>query len=378
MTDNIHVAESELHLRGRKIAAALEVDYSGSYSSFVFDIYAYNRHHVHPDTHMGWWRLPIPPGCHRGEFIFDISVNPPRASFTAGGREYVADDFWFNPDYVLEPVETAIFVLRDPAGEIVEMETLLLKVWDREILTGFYEQLHRNGAYSRATGSNPFLSTLHEDKLRILRAIMRRSFPAGGVILDAGCGPSLLTAMFAPLPFDLHCMDLSFSMMRQRAIEFPGAKWLAGNVTDLPFRDAVFDGLFSGEVIEHVHEPEAVLREWRRVLKPGAPLILTTPNIDRLVNRFNKKRQPFAPDHVSELGLRDWLRLLAAAGFTVERRTGVYVEVWLNYFERGPWLDLLQKRHNKEWARPIIRLCDQLGRIFPSVSLDLILLARKT
>lgn len=48
----------------------------------------------------------------------------------------------------------------------------------------------------------------------------------------------------------------------------------------LPFEDATFDRIVVIDVHEHVDDPAIVTRELVRVLKPGAQLIVTTPNGD--------------------------------------------------------------------------------------------------
>src|SRR5690606_4781949 len=48
----------------------------------------------------------------------------------------------------------------------------------------------------------------------------------------------------------------------------------------LPYADATFDRVVAIDVHEHVSEPEIVTREITRILKPGAQLIITTPNGD--------------------------------------------------------------------------------------------------
>lgn len=47
----------------------------------------------------------------------------------------------------------------------------------------------------------------------------------------------------------------------------------------LPFDDATFDAVVSIEVVEHVEDPFAFLRELARIAKPGASVIVTTPNV---------------------------------------------------------------------------------------------------
>lgn len=46
----------------------------------------------------------------------------------------------------------------------------------------------------------------------------------------------------------------------------------------LPFPDAHVDILWCSEVIEHLRDPAAAVAEFRRVLRPGGAMVLTTPN----------------------------------------------------------------------------------------------------
>lgn len=53
----------------------------------------------------------------------------------------------------------------------------------------------------------------------------------------------------------------------------------------LPFPDGHFDAVVSVEVIEHVEDQFAFLRELLRIAKPGAPVIITTPNTHNINSR---------------------------------------------------------------------------------------------
>lgn len=46
----------------------------------------------------------------------------------------------------------------------------------------------------------------------------------------------------------------------------------------IPFNDATFDVVFADNVMEHVDEPNVVLKEINRVLKPGGRFLAKTPN----------------------------------------------------------------------------------------------------
>ena len=56
----------------------------------------------------------------------------------------------------------------------------------------------------------------------------------------------------------------------------------AGN---LPWEDAIFDLVSANMVVEHLADPPAVLREVRRVLKPGGKFVFVTPNLNHPVVR---------------------------------------------------------------------------------------------
>src|SRR4029450_9844007 len=112
---------------------------------------------------------------------------------------------------------------------------------------------------------------------------------------------------------------------------FPELRWLVADAHPLPFRDAVFDALFAGELIEHLADPRSGLAEFQRVLKPGGILILTTPNRLRLANVVDGSERPYSPDHLSELSYDELQRMLPEQGFAVEQATGLHLELLLNW-----------------------------------------------
>ncbi len=64
------------------------------------------------------------------------------------------------------------------------------------------------------------------------------------------------------------------------------------DATCLPFNDNWFDAVVSFETIEHVYDAAALVAEFRRVLKPGGQLLLSTPN-----RAFRESVNPF---HIRE------------------------------------------------------------------------------
>jgi SAM-dependent methyltransferase len=54
----------------------------------------------------------------------------------------------------------------------------------------------------------------------------------------------------------------------------------AGDLAAVRFPADRFDAVYLSHLVEHVHDPVGLLRECRRVLKPGGALVVVTPNTD--------------------------------------------------------------------------------------------------
>jgi SAM-dependent methyltransferase len=76
----------------------------------------------------------------------------------------------------------------------------------------------------------------------------------------------------------------------------------------LPFNDDAFDGIVSFEVMEHVFNPEEVLRELRRVLKPEGLVLITTPFA------WDEHEKPYDYARYTSFGMK---YLLEKCGFQV-------------------------------------------------------------
>ncbi len=340
---------------------------------FAVDIYSHLRE-SHPATHVGYWVFPLPEGAAETTIGIDLTRIGPDSLWKEGaqGRE-AAIDSWSNPDYVFDPVLGIQLVLRR-AGKVVENRFVAGKIADPAVLRSYYHRVHAGHGY---TPAEPFLFELHAEMLRKLERLFLAHIPAAGRVLDAGCGRSLFTEIRPDWPFAVTAADVDFDLIASRRAEFPSVRWLVGDAHPLPFASETFDALFAGELVEHLPDPEPGVAEFHRVLKPGGMLILTTPNRRRLANVIDGSDRPYSPDHLSELSFDEVHALLARNGFTVLQATGLHLELLLNWFSAEPKLDRLQRRWNRSWAIPLMRLLLRAGALWPRYSLDLVFVARR-
>lgn len=104
-----------------------------------------------------------------------------------------------------------------------------------------------------------------------------------------------------------------------------------------PFEDNSFDSIVAGEIIEHIPNLDAFMKEVHRILKPNGRFILSTPNpaspVEVLVHffkwffgkiDFKKGRMGY---HVHEFLFTNMISLLNIYGFRPIRMHGTYIQI---------------------------------------------------
>lgn len=97
-----------------------------------------------------------------------------------------------------------------------------------------------------------------------------------GPVADVGCGPGHVTAHLHKLGIDAFGIDLSSAMIDLARRDHPNLRFDVGSMTDLDLSDASITGLLAFWSLIHIpdHAIPTVLGHFRRVLRPGGPLLV--------------------------------------------------------------------------------------------------------
>jgi ubiquinone/menaquinone biosynthesis C-methylase UbiE len=98
----------------------------------------------------------------------------------------------------------------------------------------------------------------------------------GQTVLDVACGSGFGLHMLSATAARVIGIDYDWQTLSRIRIE--ASPLVQGDAARLPLRTASIDQVVSFETLEHVPDAMALVRELRRVLKPGGRLVLSTPN----------------------------------------------------------------------------------------------------
>ncbi len=155
---------------------------------------------------------------------------------------------------------------------------------------------------------------------------------AAAQILDAGCGTGGLIRRLGPAHpgwawTGIDLSPVACALARERTT----ADIRLGSVTELPFGERSFDAVVSCDVLYHVEDDGAALREAARVLRPGGLIVVNVPAYRWLWSYHDR-----AVHSVRRYGRMELAAKLGRAGFS-QLRTGPWNTILF------PWVVLRRK-----------------------------------
>jgi len=186
----------------------------------------------------------------------------------------------------------------------------------------------------------------------------RLGLRAGDRLLDLGCGAGrhafeALRRGARITAFDYDEAELkdvaavAGAMSEAGDVPEPGRSAVTrGDATALPFPDGAFDRIIAAEVLEHISDDEAAMRELIRVLRPGGTIAVTVPTF--LAERIcwalsDEYHAPFVPGgHVRIYTAAEIRNGLTAAGvepYASHKEHGIHAPYWWLKCAVGPTND---------------------------------------
>lgn len=177
-------------------------------------------------------------------------------------------------------------------------------------------------------------------------------------VLDLGCGNGHITKSISSYVKKIIGVDFSKESIKLANQKKAGKniEYIISSIDELPFKNN-FDTVILCEVIEHVENPNYLVKKIKQYLVNNGKFIITTPNRKRIFNRlrvfFNKEESLVSESHVKEFSYGELKELLEKNGFEIISYKGSIL---------GPTTYLEKKKIPKF----IIKILHNLGKIFPS------------
>ena len=180
-------------------------------------------------------------------------------------------------------------------------------------------------------------------------------------ILDVGCGTGANLLMLSQFG-EAEGVDIAedaLAFCRERGLD----KVRLGAGEELPYEDGTFDLVTALDVVEHMDDDLAGLREMRRVLRPGGRVLLFVPTF-----MFLWGLQDDVSNHRRRYRLPELRRVLEQAGFEIERTTYANITFFLPILIMRQLMRLTGVKTDSENNINVTALNGVLGRVFGAES----------
>ena len=109
-------------------------------------------------------------------------------------------------------------------------------------------------------------------------------FRPGGRLLEVGCAAGDRQALLRSLEWEVQGVEISEQACREAKARH-GLEVFCGELEEACLPEASVDAVVLSQLIEHIHDPVATLREVRRILRPRGVVLIETPNARSLERR---------------------------------------------------------------------------------------------
>jgi len=165
-------------------------------------------------------------------------------------------------------------------------------------------------------------------------------------ILDAGCGNGSLSFRIANkghkiIGIDIAKGNVDFAKKVKESIGIKNIKFIQMSLTEITFKDKLFDVIISGEVLEHIKDDDKVVKHFNRILKKGGQCIISVPQNPNLWSVEDDW-----VGHIRRYEKEELINLLEKNGFRIDKINSIGFPLVRAYFYFFNKL-VLKKKINK-------------------------------
>ena len=117
-------------------------------------------------------------------------------------------------------------------------------------------------------------------RLNFITETLKDTLPKGSIVLDVGCGNGVISRSLGELGYNVFGIDVSEKAVAKatQLNTFPNVNFKVLSAEQLVAEGKLYDAVVCSEVLEHLNQPETLLKTLRQSLTPQGILIVTVPN----------------------------------------------------------------------------------------------------
>lgn len=221
---------------------------------------------------------------------------------SCGGREF--DVYLDMGEYKLLKCRECSLVFTYPVPDFNELESI------------------NKSIYSAKEYKTSYLTNIRAMKRFKKNVKTVKSVVSTGKILDVGCSAGLFLREAKENGFETYGVEVC-SATGEIAREKFNINVFCGFLEEAGFPDGYFDAITLWDVLEHIPDTNAFLKEIRRILKPGGGLFVQCPNVDSVMAGIGGKSWIWytVPDHLYHFSQKTLKAVIEKNGMLVRRLT---------------------------------------------------------
>ena len=203
----------------------------------------------------------------------------------------------------------------------------IMKFKSNSDLKKYYEKMWNKKGYSGYIENGINISKIY-DRKRKKAALNFLNPKKEEIILDAGCGNGKISIKVSKKCRKVYGVDISKNAFKKvMKINPKKIEFIQTELEKLPFENNFFDKILCIETLEHVINPEKVLKEFYRVLKSSGTLIITYPTkaiVERIYEFLAPQKKFIISEHLTNYSYSQLKNKLEVTKFKIIQKKGLF------------------------------------------------------